>query len=104
MKKKGYEYVYFQVGRDSSIHIWDTETIKPLSVLKGYHQYGVCAVDFSGNKYLFIYLHFSFSVWEYKLISSTEKLRIPLHWKFCIKNIPQCSVSNERGCLKMNIH
>lgn len=62
MKKKGYEYVYFQVGRDSSIHIWDTETIKPLSVLKGYHQYGVCAVDFSGNKYLFIYLHFSFSV------------------------------------------
>ncbi|KAF7251683.1 Echinoderm microtubule-associated protein-like 5, partial [Varanus komodoensis] len=36
-----------QVGRDSSIHIWDTETIKPLSVLKGYHQFGVCAVDFS---------------------------------------------------------
>ncbi|KAI4583524.1 hypothetical protein MJG53_008737 [Ovis ammon polii x Ovis aries] len=37
-----------QVGRDPSIHIWDTETIKPLSILKGYHQYGVCAVDFSG--------------------------------------------------------
>uniref|UniRef100_G1KXP8 EMAP like 5 n=1 Tax=Anolis carolinensis TaxID=28377 RepID=G1KXP8_ANOCA len=38
-----------QVGRDCSIHIWDTETIKPLSVLKGYHQYGVCAVDFSAD-------------------------------------------------------
>uniref|UniRef100_A0A8B9D2A6 EMAP like 5 n=2 Tax=Anser TaxID=8842 RepID=A0A8B9D2A6_9AVES len=38
-----------QVGRDSSIHIWDTETIRPLSVLKGYHQYGVCAVDFSAD-------------------------------------------------------
>ncbi|EPY74816.1 hypothetical protein CB1_001889007 [Camelus ferus] len=38
-----------QVGRDPSIHIWDTETIKPLSVLKGYHQYGVCAVDFSAD-------------------------------------------------------
>ncbi|KAM7109602.1 echinoderm microtubule-associated protein-like 5 isoform 5-T5 [Ciconia maguari] len=38
-----------QVGRDSSIHVWDTETIKPLSVLKGYHQYGVCAVDFSAD-------------------------------------------------------
>uniref|UniRef100_A0A8P0PAV1 EMAP like 5 n=1 Tax=Canis lupus familiaris TaxID=9615 RepID=A0A8P0PAV1_CANLF len=38
-----------QVGRDPSIHIWDTETIKPLSVLKGCHQYGVCAVDFSGG-------------------------------------------------------
>ncbi|KAK2499867.1 hypothetical protein MC885_013840, partial [Smutsia gigantea] len=37
----------FTIGRDPSIHIWDTETIKPLSILKGYHQYGVCAVDFS---------------------------------------------------------
>ncbi|KAG2457729.1 EMAL5 protein, partial [Polypterus senegalus] len=38
-----------QVGRDSSIHIWETEMLKPLSVLKGYHQYGVCAVDFSAD-------------------------------------------------------
>ncbi|XP_036887500.1 echinoderm microtubule-associated protein-like 5 isoform X3 [Sturnira hondurensis] len=38
-----------QVGRDPSIHIWDTETIKPLSVLKGCHQCGVCAVDFSAD-------------------------------------------------------
>lgn len=62
--KNGYKYVYFQVGRDSSIHIWDTETIKPLSVLKGYHQYGVCAVDFSGNKYLLIYLYTTFLLYE----------------------------------------
>ncbi|XP_023587448.1 echinoderm microtubule-associated protein-like 5 isoform X1 [Trichechus manatus latirostris] len=38
-----------QVGRDPSIHVWDTETIKPLSILKGSHQYGVCAVDFSAD-------------------------------------------------------
>ncbi|KAH0502383.1 Echinoderm microtubule-associated protein-like 5 [Microtus ochrogaster] len=38
-----------QVGRDPSIHVWDTETIKPLSILKGYHQYGICAVDFSAD-------------------------------------------------------
>ncbi|EAW81394.1 echinoderm microtubule associated protein like 5, isoform CRA_b [Homo sapiens] len=38
-----------QVGRDPSIHIWDTETIKPLSILKGHHQYGVSAVDFSAD-------------------------------------------------------
>lgn len=37
-----------QVGRDSSVHIWDTETLKPMSVLKGFHQLGVCALDFSG--------------------------------------------------------
>ncbi|MGH0182479.1 UNVERIFIED_CONTAM: hypothetical protein FKN15_009768 [Acipenser sinensis] len=38
-----------QVGRDSSIHIWDSEMLKTLSVLKGHHQYGVCAVDFSAD-------------------------------------------------------
>ncbi|XP_012868821.1 PREDICTED: echinoderm microtubule-associated protein-like 5 [Dipodomys ordii] len=38
-----------QVGKDPSVHIWDTETIKPLSILKGFHQYGVCAVDFSAD-------------------------------------------------------
>ncbi|XP_016405479.1 echinoderm microtubule-associated protein-like 5, partial [Sinocyclocheilus rhinocerous] len=38
-----------QVGRDSSIHIWETEFLKPLSVLKGFHQFGVCALDFSAD-------------------------------------------------------
>lgn len=41
--------ILFQVGRDSSIHIWDTETLKPMSVLRGFHQLGVCALDFSGK-------------------------------------------------------
>ncbi|KTG42430.1 hypothetical protein cypCar_00032632, partial [Cyprinus carpio] len=38
-----------QVGRDSSIHVWETEFLKPLSVLKGFHQFGVCALDFSAD-------------------------------------------------------
>ncbi|XP_037602711.1 echinoderm microtubule-associated protein-like 5 isoform X2 [Sebastes umbrosus] len=38
-----------QVGRDSSIHIWDTETLKPMSVLRGFHQLGVCTLDFSAD-------------------------------------------------------
>uniref|UniRef100_A0A8C7YJ93 EMAP like 5 n=1 Tax=Oryzias sinensis TaxID=183150 RepID=A0A8C7YJ93_9TELE len=38
-----------QVGRDSSVHVWDTETLKPISVLKGSHQLGVCALDFSAD-------------------------------------------------------
>lgn len=42
-------FLSLQVGRDSSIHIWDTETLKPMSVLKGFHQLGVCALDFSGK-------------------------------------------------------
>uniref|UniRef100_A0AAY4A246 Echinoderm microtubule-associated protein-like 5 n=1 Tax=Denticeps clupeoides TaxID=299321 RepID=A0AAY4A246_9TELE len=38
-----------QVGRESSIHIWETELLKPMSVLKGFHQVGVCALDFSAD-------------------------------------------------------
>ncbi|XP_032883277.1 echinoderm microtubule-associated protein-like 5 isoform X3 [Amblyraja radiata] len=38
-----------QVSRDSAIHIWDVEVLKPLSILKGHHQFGVCAVDFSAD-------------------------------------------------------
>ena len=37
-----------QVGRDPCIHIWDAEKLECLSILKGQHQRGVCAVDFSG--------------------------------------------------------
>ncbi|XP_046848411.1 echinoderm microtubule-associated protein-like 6 [Xenia sp. Carnegie-2017] len=38
-----------QVGRDPCIHIWHAENLECLSVLKGQHQRGVCAVDFSGD-------------------------------------------------------
>ncbi|KAJ8309461.1 hypothetical protein KUTeg_014335 [Tegillarca granosa] len=38
-----------QVGRDPAVHVWDTETLKTSSILKGQHQRGVCAVDFSGD-------------------------------------------------------
>uniref|UniRef100_H3AR31 EMAP like 6 n=1 Tax=Latimeria chalumnae TaxID=7897 RepID=H3AR31_LATCH len=38
-----------QVGRDPAIHIWDTQTLKCLSLLKGQHQRGVCALDFSAD-------------------------------------------------------
>ncbi|XP_033122529.1 echinoderm microtubule-associated protein-like 6 [Anneissia japonica] len=38
-----------QVGRDPTIHIWDCESLKTLSIMKGQHQRGVCAVDFSGD-------------------------------------------------------
>uniref|UniRef100_UPI00398E636F echinoderm microtubule-associated protein-like 6 isoform X3 n=1 Tax=Pristiophorus japonicus TaxID=55135 RepID=UPI00398E636F len=38
-----------QVGRDPAIHVWDTQTLKCLSLLKGQHQRGVCALDFSSD-------------------------------------------------------
>ncbi|KAI1886389.1 hypothetical protein AGOR_G00213510 [Albula goreensis] len=38
-----------QVGRDPAIHVWDIQTLKCLSLLKGHHQRGVCALDFSAD-------------------------------------------------------
>ncbi|XP_008295351.1 echinoderm microtubule-associated protein-like 6 [Stegastes partitus] len=38
-----------QVGRDPAIHVWDIQTLKCLSLLKGFHQRGVCALDFSAD-------------------------------------------------------
>ncbi|XP_051957235.1 echinoderm microtubule-associated protein-like 6 isoform X1 [Xyrauchen texanus] len=38
-----------QVGRDPAIHIWDIQTLKCLSLLKGQHQRGVCALEFTAD-------------------------------------------------------
>ncbi|XP_068597059.1 echinoderm microtubule-associated protein-like 6 [Brachionichthys hirsutus] len=38
-----------QVGRDPAVHVWDIQTLECLSLLKGFHQRGVCALDFSGD-------------------------------------------------------
>ena len=37
------------MGRDPTIHVWDAETLKTASILKGQHQRGVCACDFSSD-------------------------------------------------------
>ncbi|XP_046714063.1 echinoderm microtubule-associated protein-like 6 isoform X3 [Silurus meridionalis] len=38
-----------QVGRDPAIHVWDVQTLKCLSVLRGQHQKGVCALEFTAD-------------------------------------------------------
>ncbi|XP_053730292.1 echinoderm microtubule-associated protein-like 6 isoform X1 [Synchiropus splendidus] len=38
-----------QVGRDPAIHVWDVQTLKCLSLLRGFHQRGVNALDFSAD-------------------------------------------------------
>ncbi|GFN97686.1 echinoderm microtubule-associated protein-like 6 [Plakobranchus ocellatus] len=59
-----------QVGRDPSIHIWDVESLKTGSVLKGQHQRGICALDFSadGKKLASVGLddNHSIVVWDWK--------------------------------------
>jgi len=41
-----------QVGRDPAVHVWDIQTLKCLSLLKGFHQRGVCSLDFSGTVFV----------------------------------------------------
>ncbi|KAG8014924.1 Echinoderm microtubule-associated protein-like 6 [Nibea albiflora] len=38
-----------QVGRDPAVHVWDVQTLKCLSLLRGHHGRGVCALDFTGG-------------------------------------------------------
>ncbi|XP_050404782.1 echinoderm microtubule-associated protein-like 6 [Patella vulgata] len=59
-----------QVGREPTIHIWDAETLKTGAILKGGHQRGVCAVDFSadGKKLVSVGLddNHTIVVWDWK--------------------------------------
>lgn len=59
-----------QVGRDPMIHVWDVDTMKSMSVLKGHHERGICAVDFSadGKKLASVGLDDSHTivVWDWK--------------------------------------
>lgn len=38
-----------QVGRDAAIHVWDVQTLKCLSLLKGHHSQGVSSLEFTGT-------------------------------------------------------
>ncbi|CAK8677759.1 unnamed protein product [Clavelina lepadiformis] len=59
-----------QIGRDAAIHVWDADTLTTISVLKGFHQRGVTAVDFSddGKKLASIGLDndHSMAIWDWK--------------------------------------
>ncbi|XP_071401705.1 echinoderm microtubule-associated protein-like 6, partial [Centroberyx affinis] len=59
-----------QVGRDPAIHVWDIQTLKCLSLLKGFHQRGVCALDFSADGKSLVSVGIddshSITVWDWK--------------------------------------
>ena len=45
-------YFFFcQVGRDPAVHVWDAVKMETLAILKGQHERGVCAVEFSGTTF-----------------------------------------------------
>jgi echinoderm microtubule-associated protein-like 6 len=78
-----------QIGRDPHIHVWDIETMRTLSVLKGQHFRGICSLNFSadGKKLASVGLddNHMICVWDWK---KGEKLATTRGHKdkiFCIK-------------------
>eukprot|EP00111_Clytia_hemisphaerica_P009365 TCONS_00027488-protein len=59
-----------QIGREPTIHIWDVEKLEAVSILKGHHTHGVCAIDFTadGKRLVSVGLdqHHSIVVWDWK--------------------------------------
>uniref|UniRef100_A0A3B3TPX9 EMAP like 6 n=1 Tax=Poecilia latipinna TaxID=48699 RepID=A0A3B3TPX9_9TELE len=59
-----------QVGRDPAVHVWDVQTLKCLSLLRGQHQRGVCALDFSADGKTLVSVgvddEHSIVVWDWK--------------------------------------
>uniref|UniRef100_A0A8C7F8N6 EMAP like 5 n=1 Tax=Oncorhynchus kisutch TaxID=8019 RepID=A0A8C7F8N6_ONCKI len=83
-----------QVGRDSSIHVWDTEVMTPLSVLKGFHQLGVCALDFSadGKRLASVGLDDNHTIvlWDWRKGEKLSAIRGSKDKIFVIKVNPYC--------------
>ncbi|PWA20112.1 hypothetical protein CCH79_00017699, partial [Gambusia affinis] len=59
-----------QVGRDPAVHVWDVQSLKCLSLLRGQHQRGVCALDFSADGKTLVSVgvddEHSIVVWDWK--------------------------------------
>ncbi|KAI1896973.1 hypothetical protein AGOR_G00100430 [Albula goreensis] len=59
-----------QVGRDPAIHIWDVQTLNCLSLLRGHHQKGVCALEFTADGKSLISIgiddNHTLVIWEWK--------------------------------------
>eukprot|EP01135_Chromosphaera_perkinsii_P001223 Nk52_evm22s162 gene=Nk52_evmTU22s162 len=59
-----------QIGKSPNINVWDVDSKKTLSVIKGFHQRGVCFVDFSNSGEILVSVglddNHSIAVYEWK--------------------------------------
>ncbi|TRY96368.1 hypothetical protein DNTS_033743 [Danionella cerebrum] len=68
-----------QVGRDPAVHVWDIQTLKCLSLLKGQHQRGVCALEFTDHCIV---------IWDWKKGEKLAKSRGHKEKIFVVKGNP----------------
>ena len=78
-----------QIGRDPPIHVWDIETMKTLSILKGEHERGICSLSFSsdGKKLASVGLddNHCICVWDWRKGEKLATTRGNKEKIFCIK-------------------
>uniref|UniRef100_A0A8C1K429 EMAP like 6 n=1 Tax=Cyprinus carpio TaxID=7962 RepID=A0A8C1K429_CYPCA len=81
-----------QVGRDPSIHVWDIPTLKCLSLLKGQHQRGVCALEFTADGKSLVSVGIdedhSIVIWDWKKGEKLAKSRGHKDKIFVVKGNP----------------
>uniref|UniRef100_A0A3Q1EQL2 EMAP like 6 n=1 Tax=Acanthochromis polyacanthus TaxID=80966 RepID=A0A3Q1EQL2_9TELE len=80
-----------QVGRDPAIHVWDMQTLKCLSLLKGHHSRGVCSLEFTDGKNLIsvgIDEFHSIIIWDWKKGERLAKARGHKEKIFVVKSNP----------------
>uniref|UniRef100_UPI003AAE605C echinoderm microtubule-associated protein-like 6 n=1 Tax=Centroberyx gerrardi TaxID=166262 RepID=UPI003AAE605C len=81
-----------QVGRDPAIHVWDIQTLKCLSLLKGHHSRGVCALEFTvdGKSLVSVGIDecHSIVIWDWKKGERLAKARGHKDKIFVVKSNP----------------
>uniref|UniRef100_A0A3P8TGD9 EMAP like 6 n=1 Tax=Amphiprion percula TaxID=161767 RepID=A0A3P8TGD9_AMPPE len=80
-----------QVGRDPAIHVWDIQSLKCLSLLKGHHSRGVCSLEFTDGKSLIsvgIDEFHSIVIWDWKKGERLAKARGHKEKIFVVKSNP----------------
>uniref|UniRef100_A0A3P9NF13 Echinoderm microtubule-associated protein-like 6 n=1 Tax=Poecilia reticulata TaxID=8081 RepID=A0A3P9NF13_POERE len=81
-----------QVGRDPAIHIWDIQTLKCLSLVKGHHSKGICALDFTADGKSLVSVGIdefhSIVIWDWKKGERLAKARGHKDKIFVVKSNP----------------
>uniref|UniRef100_A0A4W6DSW6 EMAP like 6 n=1 Tax=Lates calcarifer TaxID=8187 RepID=A0A4W6DSW6_LATCA len=81
-----------QVGRDPAVHVWDIQTLKCLSLLKGHHSRGVCALEFTADGKSLISVGIddfhSIVIWDWKKGERLAKARGHKDKIFVVKSNP----------------
>ncbi|XP_074487309.1 echinoderm microtubule-associated protein-like 6 isoform X4 [Sebastes fasciatus] len=81
-----------QVGRDPAVHVWDIQTLKCLSLLKGHHSRGVCALEFTADGKSLVSVGIdefhSIVIWDWKKGERLAKARGHKDKTFVVKSNP----------------